>query len=254
MRAQIRGIPFDLVEPHTVLEAIERWRSQGERHFIVFENPHCVQLAGRDPELKAALLRASLVLPDGIGITVGASLLGYHHCGRIPGPSFMFEVVSKGREFGFRHFFYGGGEGVPERVARNFVAMFPGVQVAGTYSPPFRPLSGEEDAAAVQRINRARPDVVWVALGAPKQEKWMAAHLGRITAPAMVGVGAAFDFHGGIKRRAPAWMQRCGFEWMFRSCQEWRMLKRNLDIPVFFLNVFHDAIRLRLLRLNPTST
>jgi N-acetylglucosaminyldiphosphoundecaprenol N-acetyl-beta-D-mannosaminyltransferase len=113
---------------------------------------------------------------------------------------------------------------VPEHLAGRLVERFPGLVIAGTYSPPFRPLTAAEDAAIARRIDAARPDLVWVGLSTPKQERWMHAHVGRLTAPVLIGVGAAFDFHSGRKPQAPRWMQRSGLEWCFRMCSEPRRL------------------------------
>jgi N-acetylglucosaminyldiphosphoundecaprenol N-acetyl-beta-D-mannosaminyltransferase len=126
-------------------------------------------------------------------------------------------------------------------------ARFPGLVVAGGYSPPFRPLTPEEDAEVIRRINAARPDIVWVGLSTPKQERWMAEHRDRVDAPVFIGVGAAFDFHAGLKRQAPRWMQRTGLEWLFRLLAEprrlWRRYLRNN--PLFVWNVLLQGLGLR---------
>jgi N-acetylglucosaminyldiphosphoundecaprenol N-acetyl-beta-D-mannosaminyltransferase len=136
---------------------------------------------------------------------------------------------------GYRHFFYGGEAGVADLLARRLTARFPGLAVAGTCAPPFRPLTRPEDEDIVRRINETCADIVWVGLGTPKQEYWMAEHLNRIDAPVMIGVGAAFDIHAGRKKQAPLWMQRSGLEWSFRLATEPRRLwKRYLyNNPAF---------------------
>jgi N-acetylglucosaminyldiphosphoundecaprenol N-acetyl-beta-D-mannosaminyltransferase len=148
---------------------------------------------------------------------------------------------------GYRHFFYGGAEGVPERLAASLQQRFPGLLVVGTYSPPFRPLTSEEDVQVVQMINEAAPDVVWVGLGSPKQDQWMAAHVGQLAAPVLIGVGAAFDFHAGRKKQAPLWMQRSGLEWLFRLLTEPRRLWRRYLIsnPKFVFLVLAQVLGLR---------
>jgi N-acetylglucosaminyldiphosphoundecaprenol N-acetyl-beta-D-mannosaminyltransferase len=132
---------------------------------------------------------------------------------------------------GYRHYFYGGAPGVAERLSERLKARFPGLQVVGTYSPPFRPDVSLEDTAVMDRINAAGADIVWVGLSTPKQEVWMYQHRPHLTAPVLIGVGAAFDFHAGVKRQAPRWMQRSGLEWLFRLTQEprrlWRRYSRN---------------------------
>jgi N-acetylglucosaminyldiphosphoundecaprenol N-acetyl-beta-D-mannosaminyltransferase len=123
---------------------------------------------------------------------------------------------------------------------------FPGLEVVGGYSPPFRPLTGEEDEQVVQAINAADPDIVWIGLSTPKQERWMAEHLGRLTAPVLIGVGAAFDFHSGLKKQAPRWMQRSGLEWLFRLASEPDRLWRRylVNNPLFMLLVLQQALGL----------
>ena len=132
--------------------------------------------------------------------------------------------VRKGAHNGHRHYFYGGSPRVVEAMVSRLTQRFPGLTVAGYRSPPFRPLTPEEDAADIQAINEARPDFVWVGLGMPKQDKWIVQHVGKIQAAALLGVGAAFDFVAGIKPRAPLWMQRSGLEWLFRLMIEPRRL------------------------------
>jgi N-acetylglucosaminyldiphosphoundecaprenol N-acetyl-beta-D-mannosaminyltransferase len=155
----------------------------------------------------------------------------------------MLEIVKCGRAHNFRHFFYGGGTGVAQRLAEHFVAAYPGVAVAGAYSPPYRPLTADEDIKVVELINGADPDIVWVGLGTGKQEKWMASHVGRINAAALFGIGAAFDFHSGRVPWAPEWIRRSGLEWAYRLVHEPRRLwRRNLDSPVFLAAVIAQRI------------
>jgi N-acetylglucosaminyldiphosphoundecaprenol N-acetyl-beta-D-mannosaminyltransferase len=164
----------------------------------------------------------------------------------------MLAVCQASLQKGYRHFFYGGNEGVPELLRDKLQEKFPGLQVVGTYSPPFRPLTPEEDAAIVARINAARPDIVWVGLSTPKQERWMAAHLGKVQAPVMVGVGAAFDFHAGLKPQAPRWMQQSGMEWFFRMVTEPKRLARRYlhNNPRFVVAVLMQLLGLRRYHLD----
>jgi N-acetylglucosaminyldiphosphoundecaprenol N-acetyl-beta-D-mannosaminyltransferase len=157
---------------------------------------------------------------------------------------------------GYRHFFYGGGPGVPERLIDCLQKRFTGLQVVGGYSPPFRPLTAEEDAEVVQRINAAKPDFVWVGLSTPKQERWMSEHRDRLTAPVLLGVGAAFDFHSGIKKQAPRWMQYGGLEWIYRLGQEprrlWRRYLRNN--PLFLWHILLQSLGLKRYRIDSEVT
>jgi N-acetylglucosaminyldiphosphoundecaprenol N-acetyl-beta-D-mannosaminyltransferase len=142
---------------------------------------------------------------------------------------------------------YGGAGGVPERLANNLQRRYPGLQIVGSFSPPFRPLTDEEDKQVVQAINEANPDFVWIGLSTPKQERWMATHANQLTAPVLVGVGAAFDFHSGLKTQAPRWMQRSGLEWLFRLASEPRRLWRRYSVnnPLFILLVLRQALGMK---------
>ena len=237
-KRDVLGVAFDLIDSTTVLETIENWRREGRRECVTITNPHSVLLCHRDEEMRRATETAALTLPDGVGIVVAARVLRYQHSGRVPGPSLVLRLCDWGRQHGYRHYFYGGKEGIAERLAERLSGMYPGLEVAGTYCPPFRQLTEEEDAEVVERINAACPDVLWVGLGAPKQEKWMAAHAGRVEATVMIGVGAAFDFHSDNVKWAPAWIRNIGMEWAYRLAKEpGRMWRRNLDSPLFLLRV-----------------
>lgn len=255
LRRDVVGMPFHFVEKHQVLEVIEDWRAAGRREMIVVNNPHAVMLCWRDAEMREATLRAGLVLPDGVGVIVAAAILGYGRKHRVTGPSVMLDVCDRGRSLGLRHFFYGGAEGVAEKLARKLGARFPGLQVVGTYCPPFRELTREEDEHVTALINDAKPDVLWVGLGAPKQERWMIRHHGRLNAVATIGIGAAFDFHSGTVPWAPVWVRRCGLEWAHRLLvNPKRMWQRNIDSPRFIVRVIGQAVGsfLRLPKLAPT--
>jgi N-acetylglucosaminyldiphosphoundecaprenol N-acetyl-beta-D-mannosaminyltransferase len=153
------------------------------------------------------------------------------HVDRVYGPDLMLACCERSRALGYRHYFYGGAPGVADKLAARLSARFPGLVVCGTFSPPFGKLSPEEDEAIVRRINEAHADIVWVGLSTPKQERWMDQHRDRLDAPVLIGVGAAFDFHAGLKRQAPRWIQRSGLEWLFRLLTEprrlWRRYLRN---------------------------
>ena len=236
MKAEIVKVRFDLISYNLVMQTIARWKKNGERRYITITNPHSVMVCHRDQGMKKATEDAALTLPDGVGIILAAKLLGYPHNGRNAGPTLMLKLCDWGRKERYRHFFYGSSKNVVEKLAKRLLKLYPGLQVAGVYSPPFRALSPEEDRAIVAKINSAGVDILWVGLGAPKQEKWMADHVGRIKATAMIGMGAAFDFHSGTVRWAPAWIRELGLEWAYRLAQDpGRMLARNLDSPRFLL-------------------
>lgn len=238
-KPNIAGVHFDLIDYRSIFEQIHTWRNDRTYgHYITITNPHSVLLCHRDPEMSRATSGACMTLPDGVGIVLAASLLGYKNYGRVTGPTLMLRLCDWGREFGYKHYFYGGAEGVADKLRDKLSQMFPGLQTAGTYCPPFRPLSKQEDEMIVEQINRTEPDIVWVGLGAPKQEKWMSAHLDKISATAMIGVGAAFDFHSGNVKWAPASIRKLGLEWAYRLAKEpKRMWRRNLDSLIFLAKV-----------------
>jgi N-acetylglucosaminyldiphosphoundecaprenol N-acetyl-beta-D-mannosaminyltransferase len=237
------GIPIDLVEAGYPLEQILSWRRTGHRGYVSLVNPHSLMTCARDSGMRAALLGSDVSLADGVGITVGARLLGYGRTGRLAGPSLMLDMCDRGRQHLLRHFFYGGGEDVARTLAARLAARFPGLKVCGWFCPPFHAFRAEEDAAIVDQINVASPDIVWVALGTGKQEKWMAAYRGRIEATALIGVGAAFDFHAGTIPWAPSLIRRAGLEWAYRLLQEpGRLWRRNLDGPLFLARIMSQRI------------
>jgi len=245
-RCDILQVRFDLIAYNIVMETIQRWRTNGESHCVAITNPHSVMLCHRDTEMRKATKMADMILPDGVGIILAARLLGYPHNGRVTGPMLMLKLCDWGRKYEYRHYFYGGGEGVAERLAECLCQKYPGLQVVGMYCPPFRPLTEEEDKNNVEEINSTKPDIVWVGLGAPKQEKWMAAHIGRVHATAMIGVGAAFDFHSGNVKWSPSWIRKLGIEWAFRLVQEpKRMWRRNLDSPIFLSKVLYQLLKIK---------
>lgn len=158
---------------------------------------------------------------------------------RVYGPDLMLRMAEEGARRGSTWYLYGGREGVASRLAERMSCLYPGLRILGCYCPPFRELTPEEDQAVVDRINLLRPDVVWIGLSTPKQERWMASHMGRISAPVMVGVGAAFDIHAETVRQAPRWIQHSGFEWAFRLAMEPKRLWRRYltNNPAFVLRI-----------------
>jgi len=246
-RSDIAGVQFDFVTQSHVLESILQWRAARQQRYIVLANPHSVMTCRRNPRMHDAAKRAGLCLPDGVGVVLAAKLLGHGRRHRVTGPALLLQVCDQGRAHGLRHFFVGGGEGVAGKLRDRLLELYPGLQVVGVATPPFTAPTPGEDARLVRRINRAKPDVVWVALGAPKQEVWMSAHLNAVNASAMIGVGAAFDFHSGKVKWAPHWVRRWGLEWAHRLFTDpGRMWRRNIDSPRFLLAILAQAVRQKL--------
>lgn len=222
-------IPFAAL---TLREAVHRvhdlMRDNG-RHYACFCEANLFVNAWRNPDVARTLREASLVLADGVSVLLFARLRGLEVPKRVPGPMVLPALCEYGVAHGLRHFFLGGREGVPERLAAELTARYPGLQVAGGYSPPFRDFTAADDAEIRRRVEAARPDVLWVGLGAPRQELWMASQRGKLNVPVMLGVGAAFDFHAGTRPWAPLWVRRLGMEWAFRMGTGGpRVLVRNL--------------------------
>jgi N-acetylglucosaminyldiphosphoundecaprenol N-acetyl-beta-D-mannosaminyltransferase len=246
-RVNVLGVGVSAIDPGMALAAIEDWIQRRDPHYVTITGVHGVMESQSDPEVRAIHNRAGLVTPDGMPLVWASRLAGQRHVRRVYGPDLMLAACRRSLETGWRHFLYGGAEGVPELLATRLADRFPGLEITGAFAPPFRPLTDAEDEEIVQRINAARPDIVWVGLSTPKQERWMASHLRRLEAPVMVGVGAAFDFHAGLKRQAPRWIQGTGLEWLFRLITEprrlWRRYLRNN--PVFLASVALQATGLR---------
>jgi N-acetylglucosaminyldiphosphoundecaprenol N-acetyl-beta-D-mannosaminyltransferase len=230
-RVDVLGVGISAIDMTQAVTEIARWVEEGEQHYVCVTGVHGVMEARRDPELRDIHNASGLTTPDGMPMVWAGHQAGAAHMRRVCGPDLMPELCQLAAERGWSSFFYGGGPGVPELLAERLTARFPGLRVVGTWSPPFRPLTPDEDRMAVERINRAAPDLVWVGLSTPKQERWMAAHAGRLDAPVLLGVGAAFDMHAGLLPQAPRWMQRSGLEWLYRVRREprrlWRRYLRN---------------------------
>jgi N-acetylglucosaminyldiphosphoundecaprenol N-acetyl-beta-D-mannosaminyltransferase len=223
-RVNILGVgamPLDLGKAVAMLE---QWRVERRRDYVCLISVHGLVVAQRDPAIRSALNRCGMAAEDGMPLVWWSRLAGFSRARRVCGSDLLDAVCTYGVPCGYRHYFYGAGPRVLELLVDRLQRRHPGLVVAGYRSPSFRPLTAAEDAEDIAAINEARPDFVWVGLGMPKQEKWMIAHLGKIDATALIGVGAAFDFHAGTKPRAPIWMQRSGLEWLFRLMTEPRRL------------------------------
>jgi len=246
-RVNVLGVGVSAITMAQALTIIDEWIARREAHYVCVTGVHGVMESHRDSSLRQIHNAAGLVTPDGMPLVWLSHLKGFRHVERVYGPDLMLALCEHSLTTGYRHFLYGGAEGVPDQLAANLKQRFPGLQIVGTYSPPFHALSKLEDEWVVEMINQAHPDIVWVGLSTPKQEYWMGAHVGRLTAPVLIGVGAAFDFHAGSKTQAPRWMQRSGLEWLFRLSQEPRRLWRRylLSNSLFLYNVFLQLTGLR---------
>jgi N-acetylglucosaminyldiphosphoundecaprenol N-acetyl-beta-D-mannosaminyltransferase len=253
-RADILGVRVSCINMADAVATIERWICERRQNFVCVRDAHGIMASRRNQRLQEIHQEAGMVTPDGVPLVWFLRLSGHRHVERVYGPDLMRTMTGVSSQRGYRQFYYGGAEGVAETLKQMLASAHPALEVVGTLCPPFRELTSEEDQAVVDAINAARPHIVWVGLGTPKQEHWMADHLGRIDAPVMVGVGAAFDFLAGTKRQAPLWMQRSGLEWVFRLCSEPRRLWRRYAYAVpGFAFLATGALLRRMLRSPPRA-
>lgn len=245
----VLGIPISVVSLETAAEAIISWKLDPRARIVGVREVASIMALRERPDLLAITRRTAMNIPDGMPLVWIGRLRGLP-VGRACGPDLIEKVLLESPRTGLKHFFYGGKEGVAEELAAVFRARAPGVEIVGTYCPPFRPLTQNEDSMVVNKILESGANIVWVGLSSPKQDIWMDSHLDRLPI-SMIGVGAAFDFHSGAVRRAPQWMQRLGFEWLHRLFSEPRRLWRRYLVmaPRFVYLVALDSVRLGIISL-----
>jgi N-acetylglucosaminyldiphosphoundecaprenol N-acetyl-beta-D-mannosaminyltransferase len=247
----VLGVNFQKLDYVTALALFQHWIDSKIAHQVCIANVHTLVSCQSDQQLRDINNR-SLVTLDGLPLVWYANLVLRANVGRVCGPDLMLNCLDHGRGKGWKHFFLGGKPEVLQDLQQKMLERFPGVAIVGLHSPPFRELSVEEDQQLVDMINASEADFLWVGLGAPKQEKWIAAHLDRIGVPVQLGVGAAFDFHSGHLQRAPLWMQKNGLEWLYRMAMDKRLVKRYLSTnPKFLMLFLRDWLLVRLLRRRP---
>jgi N-acetylglucosaminyldiphosphoundecaprenol N-acetyl-beta-D-mannosaminyltransferase len=246
----IMGLEFAILDYNYTLDLFKYWIESGESHQVCTANVHTVVTSLTDKDFRD-INNNSLITMDGLPLIWYARAV--HNVKikeRVCGPELMLHCLDQGRSHGWKHFFLGGKEDVLNDLAMAMKLRFPGLDIVDCISPSFQPLSDEEDEQLVVLINRHKPDFLWVCMGAPKQEKWIAAHLSRIQVPVQIGVGAAFDFHSGHVKRAPVWMQNSGFEWLFRLLQDRRLTKRYCATnPVFVVLFLRDFVMVNLRKM-----
>jgi N-acetylglucosaminyldiphosphoundecaprenol N-acetyl-beta-D-mannosaminyltransferase len=244
----VLGVQVNAVQIPDAVQRMGEWIDAREgSHYVAVTGMHGVSESSLDPGFRTILNTAGMVVPDGMPLVWLGRLHGHGLRRRVYGPELMIEFCRATSSRGRRHYFYGGAAGVADALAAQMAERFPGLIVAGTCSPPFRPLTSDEDAAIVAQINTSRADIVWVGLSTPKQERWMHAHRALLDVPVMVGVGAAFDIHSGRLKQAPVWMREHGLEWLYRLVQEPRRLWRRYVVlgSLFVCNVSLELAGLR---------
>ncbi len=223
-RSNVLGVGIDAITLGGAVATIESWVATGERRYVNVCTVHTIMECRRSPALRRLVNGDGLATPDGMPLVWLNRLHGFRASGRVYGPDLMLALCGRSAETGHRHFFYGGRPGVAATLVDRLRARCPGLHVAGVHTPPFRAAGERETPETLEAINAARPDVVWVGLGTPKQDYWVAQHRDALHAAAIIAVGAAFDFHAGLLAQAPRWMQRSGLEWAFRLAHEPRRL------------------------------
>ena len=226
-RVNVLGVGVSVLNLDRARAALQAVVREGRRGYVCVTTVHCIIAARHDPVLRAVYNRSLLTTPDGMPLVWAGKLAGHRDMGRVYGPDLMLDTFRWTEQTGHSHFLYGGRPGVAEELRARLRERFPKVRIVGAYTPPFRPLDAAEERDLAVQVAAVRPDFFWVGISSPKQDHFMAAHLGRLDTTVMIGVGAAFDFHSGRVAQAPRWMQRAGLEWFFRLCAEPRRLWRR---------------------------
>jgi N-acetylglucosaminyldiphosphoundecaprenol N-acetyl-beta-D-mannosaminyltransferase len=236
------GVKIDMVQMPQVIDTMEKWiaqRSGSKSEYIVVSNAYDLVTNSKNDRIKKAANNSSFTIPDGTPLIWLGRLHGYILKRRVYGPDLMFEFLKLSEVKGYSHFFYGSSPKILDLLVNNLRKKFPSLNIAGSYSPPFRKLSEEEEKEVIDSINKACPDILWVGLGTPKQQLWMYDYKDRVKVPVMAGVGAAFDFFARTTPHAPRWIRDNGFEWLFRFLVEPRRLwKRYLVGNTIFIWIF----------------
>jgi len=236
----VLGVAMSAMNLDIATRAVTEACAVRRKGYVCVTGVHGVTEAQDDPVFKSILNGAFLNTTDGMPLVwIGRRAVG-RWVDRVYGPDLMLEIFKATQDGRFSHFFYGGAPGVADDLKRKLELRFPGVRIAGTHCPPFRPLTEAEEAELAEKVRAAKPDIVWVGLSTPKQERFMTEHLPKLDCTLMLGVGAAFDFHSGRVRQAPRWIQRSGFEWLYRMASEPRRLWRRYCVnnPLFVGRIF----------------
>lgn len=231
----ILGVNIAAINMEWLVEYLDKNLLDIKGDYICVSNVHTTVTSYEDASYCAVQNGGLMAIPDGGPLSTVGRRRGCKNMARTTGPSLMGEIFKISAKKGYRHYFYGSKQENLELLEKKLKENYPGIKIAGMYSPPFRPLTEEEDKAVIERINEANPDFVWIGLGAPKQEKWMAAHQGKIDG-LMLGVGAGFDYYAENIKRAPMWMQKHNLEWVYRLVQDpKRLFKRYWSTNTKFI-------------------
>jgi N-acetylglucosaminyldiphosphoundecaprenol N-acetyl-beta-D-mannosaminyltransferase len=242
----ILGVKVHALTMAATLEQILEWINHRQPHYICCVPAHSIMDCVDSPEIRKVFNTSGLNTPDGMAIVWLLRCMG-NRVERVYGPDLLVNACAYGLPHGWSHYFYGAAPAVLEGLVLSLQNRFSGLDVAGFESPPFRPLTEEEKGSVIERIKSSKPDILWVGLGSPRQEEWMAEFVGLLDVPVLIGVGAAFDFLSGNKKQAPHWIQRSGLEWLYRLINEPRRLWRRylINYPRFILLLILSALGLK---------
>jgi N-acetylglucosaminyldiphosphoundecaprenol N-acetyl-beta-D-mannosaminyltransferase len=245
----VLGASIDALNWDEALEKIVTWGERRESRYVCICNVHSVVTTTQDQGFRQAVNDADMATPDGAPIAWSLRRFGFSGQDRINGPDLMWRYLAEAERLGQKVFFYGSSDPTLSKLASVLAKRFPALRIAGMHSPPYRELTPEEDEQETAMINDSGANIVFVGLGCPKQEKWMAAHRGGIRA-VMIGVGAAFDYHSGVIKRAPVWWQRNGLEWLYRLCSEPRRLMKRYMVTntLFIIGISRQLISQKILK------
>lgn len=242
-RTNVLGVGVSAINLAQATAAIDDALQNRRKGYICFAGVHPVMEANSDDGLKRIYNRSFLTTPDGMPMVWLSRWHGARHVSRVYGPDLMIEAFQLSLQRGYRHFFYGGSNGVAEAMRTEMEKRFPGLQVAGTFEPPFRELTRAEEQQLADYVRTCRPDMMWVGLGSPKQDRFMAEMLPKLDVTLMAGVGAAFNFYTGLVPQAPRWVQRSGLEWFYRCLHEPRVRSRYFStVPRFIIGSLAQSI------------
>jgi len=253
-RVNVLGVGVHALNLRTAVEVLQTAIETRTKGYVCVTGVHGVSEAQSDAVFRSILNRAFLNTPDGMPMVWIGRNSGFREMDRVYGPDLLLEVCQASESTGWRHFFYGGGPGTADALAATLQSKYPKLQIVGTHTPPFRPLTPDELKDLQAQIAATRPDIIWVGLSTPKQENFMSSHIECLDVPIMIGIGAAFDLISGKVRQSPRWIQRSGFEWLYRLIQEPRRLwKRYLkNNPLFVGRILLQISGLRRYTIDPS--
>jgi N-acetylglucosaminyldiphosphoundecaprenol N-acetyl-beta-D-mannosaminyltransferase len=252
LRVNVLGVGISVINMETAIALSDSFIQSNGRGYVCVTGVHGVMVAQQDHAFRQILNDSVMSTPDGMPMVWMGKLRGHASMAQVFGPGYMLGMCQRSVERGYRHFLYGGNEGVAEQLAAELRSKVPGLQIVGTYTPPFRPLNPSEEAELAAMVAETKPDIFWVGLSTPKQERFMAAHLGKLDVKLMVGVGAAFDFHTGRIKDSPRWLKNLGLQWLHRTLQEPRRLVPRYAkiVPAFLFLATLQILGIRKYGLN----